>query len=72
MHRLESARLPGMPLLRALLLDSGGESTLERKFLKLVRTNGVPRPKCQVVHRSEVDGRVIRVDFEYPDHDPSR
>ena len=68
MHELEGACLPGVRLLRALLLDSSGESTLERAFLKLLRTHSLPRPKCQVVQRSELDSRVIRVDFEYPEH----
>lgn len=55
---------PGTRLLRELLLDSGGESYLERRFLRLVREAGLPRPACQVVHRR--DGRfVARVDFEY-------
>jgi hypothetical protein len=35
---------------------------LERRFLELVRTAGVARPRTQVVHRK--DGRhVARVDF---------
>jgi hypothetical protein len=52
----------GTAVLRSLLLDSGGESYLERRFLGLVRRAGLPRPACQVVDRS--DGRLIaRVDF---------
>ena len=65
MRELEPARLAGSRLLRPLLLDSGGESKLERKFLRLVRLNGIPRPTCQVVHRSHDQRRVMRVDFEY-------
>lgn len=57
----------GVRLLRALMLDSGGESHLERRFLKLLRKHKIRRPKCQVVHRDAVTGRVRRVDFEYPD-----
>jgi hypothetical protein len=56
----------GIPLLRALLLDSGGESYLERKFLVLMRQSGLPRPLCQVVHRGGTDGRIKRVDFQFP------
>jgi very-short-patch-repair endonuclease len=49
-------------ILRTLLLDTGGESYLERRFLRLVREANLPRPTCQVVHRS--DGkRIARVDF---------
>lgn len=52
----------GVRMLRSLLLDSGGESYLERKFLELVRRARLPRPKCQVVHRA--DGvHIARVDF---------
>jgi len=52
----------GVVLMRELLLDSGGESVLERRFLRLVRASGMPRPVCQVVFRPGT-GRVIRVDF---------
>lgn len=55
---------PGSERLSALLLDSGGESYLERKFLTLVRRAGLPRPSCQVVHRA--DGvHIARVDFQF-------
>lgn len=55
----------GCRLLRELLLDSGGESFLERRFLKVVRESGLPRPECQVVFRA--DGiTVARVDFRFP------
>jgi hypothetical protein len=54
----------GVVMLRELLLDSGGESYLERRFLRLVREGGLPRPACQVVHRN--DGKhVARVDFQW-------
>lgn len=49
----------------ALILDTGGDSYLERRFLGLVRHAGLPRPSCQVVHRA--DGkRIARVDFQFP------
>ncbi len=53
----------GIQLLRELLLDSGGESFLERRFLRLIRTARLRRPTCQVVHATS--GRVMRVDFEF-------
>ena len=56
----------GVRLLDRLLLDSGGESVLERKFLKLVREHGLPRPKtqCRVAPGPR---QVARVDFLYED-----
>jgi hypothetical protein len=56
----------GTALLKLLLLDSGGESYLERRFLRLVRLAGLPRPLCQVVHRTGKK-TIARVDFEFPD-----
>lgn len=55
----------GTELLREVLLDSGGESSLERRFLRLLRVHGFPRPDCQVVFRA---GGVTaaRVDFTFP------
>ena len=45
-----------------LIVDSGGHTMLERRFLQLVRLAGLPRPRTQVVHRK--NGRhVARVDF---------
>lgn len=55
----------GSALLRELLLDAGGESYLERRFLRLLRVNGFGRPQCQVQFRSG-STRVARVDFYYP------
>jgi very-short-patch-repair endonuclease len=52
----------GSAMLRELLLDSGGESYLERRFLRLVRAHRLPRPKCQVAIRPRT-GRAMRVDF---------
>jgi very-short-patch-repair endonuclease len=55
----------GSGLLRALLMDTGGDSFLERRFLELVRVHGFQRPTCQVVHRH--DGKhITRVDFQFP------
>ena len=54
----------GVRLLDRLLLDSGGESMLERRFLALIREAHLPRPATQQRIRS--DGRhVARVDFLY-------
>jgi len=54
----------GIRTLRMLLLDSGGESFLERRFLGLLRDAGLPRPITQVAHRQR-DAKVMRVDFQY-------
>lgn len=55
----------GCALVAELLLDSGGESLLERRFLRLVREAGLPRPECQVAMRAD-DTTVARVDFRFP------
>lgn len=48
------------------LVDSGGESHLERRFLALLRAAGLPRPVTQRVFRS--GSRLIaRVDAIFPD-----
>jgi hypothetical protein len=61
---LRSRGRAGSSVLAGLLLDSGGHSVLERAFLRLMRTHGIPLPSCQVVHRA--DGRTAaRVDFEW-------
>jgi hypothetical protein len=54
----------GSTMLRALLLDTGGDSYLERRFLGLVRKAGLPRPACQVVHRAG-GKHIARVDFQF-------
>lgn len=54
----------GIPLLRELMLDSGGESWLERRFVRLVREAGLPRPRPQVNYARE-SSRAMRVDFEF-------
>jgi len=63
--RLEQLRGKGRRGVRRLdrvLASSGGHSFLEREFIKLVDTAGLPTPAPQVVHRRE--GRhVARVDF---------
>ena len=46
------------------MLDAGGESALERRFLRLVRAADLPRPRTQVVYERE-SGRAMRVDFEF-------
>jgi very-short-patch-repair endonuclease len=56
----------GVRLLDRLLVDSGGESVLERAFLRLVREEGLPRPITQ--RRIKRDAKhVARVDFLYAD-----
>lgn len=65
MRALEGRGRNGIVLLRELLLDSGGESFLERRFLQLMRQRGLPRPLTQVNTRPR-SGTVIRVDFLFP------
>lgn len=64
MRQLGGRGRNGIRTLRTLLLDSGGESFLERRFLRLLRDEGLPRPATQIVHRRR-DQKVMRVDFEY-------
>lgn len=64
MQQMQGRGRNGIRVLRILLLDSGAESTLERAFLRLVRTAGLPRPLTQVVHH-RTDNRVMRVDFQF-------
>ena len=45
------------------MLDSGGESFLERRFLRLMRTAELPKPSTQVAYSAK--GRAMRVDFEF-------
>ena len=57
----------GAPALDQLLVDAGGHTMLERRFLALVRRAGLPRPTTQLVHRR--GGRTIaRVDFCFEAH----
>lgn len=46
------------------LVDSGGESTLERRFLAIVRAAGLPRPQLQRVYKSGTR-TIARVDAEF-------
>jgi hypothetical protein len=62
LQQLEGRGRHGCVLLRELLLDSGGESYLERRFLTLMRNAGIARPRCQVAFTSS-SGKPIRVDF---------
>lgn len=56
----------GVRLLDRLLVDTGGHTMLERRFLTLMRRAGLPRPSTQVIHRH--DGRAYaRVDFCFQD-----
>ncbi len=64
-RRLTEMRGPGRWGARALdrlLIDSGGESLLERRFLQLMREAGLPRPVTQAVQRRD-RRHVARVDF---------
>jgi hypothetical protein len=54
----------GVRLLDRLLVDSGGHTMLERRFLEVVREAGLPRPTPQVIFAR--DGRAYaRVDFHF-------
>lgn len=54
----------GVTRLDAVLDDAGGHSVLERRYLRLMRESGLPRPRCQVVRTS--GGTFLgRVDFDY-------
>jgi hypothetical protein len=53
-RRLEALRGPGhwgVPRLDHLLIDAGGHTILERRFLELMRQAGPPRPTTQLIHR---------------------
>lgn len=69
-RRLERLRGPGRwgcRLVDELTIDAGGESMLERRFLELLRRNGLPRPTTQRWFR--IDGRSVgRADFVFEDH----
>ena len=47
------------------LVDTGGESSLERRFLALIRKAGLPRPQLRRVYRSGTR-TLARVDAEFP------
>lgn len=63
---IESLR-PGVAgdLLREALVDTGGESRLERWFLAVVRTGGLARPTMRVAVRSQ-GGWAARLDALFP------
>ncbi len=48
------------------LVDTGGESSLERRFLAIVRRAGLPRPSLQRVYR-QGSRTLARVDAEFAD-----
>jgi len=55
----------GSRMLLDALVDSGGESRLERWFLALCRRSGIPRPITQRVYRRGTEV-IARVDAEFP------
>jgi hypothetical protein len=59
----------GIPKLLAVIdggeITRGGHSWLEREFLRLIATAGLPRPETQVV-LSRAGDRLVRVDFHFP------
>jgi very-short-patch-repair endonuclease len=55
----------GGRLLLDALVDTGGESRLERMFLRLVRLGNLDRPTMQRTYRSG-STVIARVDFEFP------
>ena len=58
----------GVRLLDRLLVDTGGHTMLERRFLEVAREAGLPRPTPQVIFQR--DGRAYaRVDFHFPPYD---
>lgn len=62
-------RCPGAAHLHDIVaeyLDDGAESRLERRFLQVVRTAGLPEPVPQV-RISDGDGFIARVDFAWPE-----
>ena len=63
--REHSSGVNGSRLLLDAMLDTGGESCLERWFLALCRQHGLPRPILRKTYRD--GGRVVaRVDAEFP------
>jgi hypothetical protein len=68
-RRLAELRGPGRwgcRLVDELVIDAGGTTMLERRFLTLVREAGLPRPVTQRPYRDESTARTIaRVDFVY-------
>lgn len=54
----------GGAMLRDALIDTGGESRLERWFLAIVRSGGLPRPQMRVICRAE-RGFAARLDAKF-------
>lgn len=70
LRRLKELRGPGRHGVRALdklIVDSGGESMLERRFLALMRRAGLPRPVTQKAFR-HASRYVARVDFCFAEY----
>ena len=68
--RLAALRGPGrwgVRLVDELLVDTGGHTMLERRFLALMRRAGLPRPRTQVIHRRGTR-TYARVDFLFEAH----
>lgn len=55
---------PDRRVLISALLDTGGESSLERRFLAIVRRAGLARPRMQCIYRSGTR-TLARVDAEF-------
>jgi Protein of unknown function (DUF559) len=64
LSRLRYRGCDGVGLLDDILVDAGGVNRLERRFLALCRTAGLPRPACQIKHR-RAGQPVDRVDFDF-------
>ncbi len=66
-HRIATELADNAPHRRQLisaLIDSGGESSLERRFLGIVRRAGLPRPTLRRVYKANT--RVVaRIDAEF-------
>ena len=66
---LRTSGRPGIPKLLAVIEGSevirGGHSWLERRFLEICASHGLPRPETQQVLASD-KGKLIRVDFRFP------
>jgi very-short-patch-repair endonuclease len=68
-ERLSNLRGPGRwgcRLVESLLVDAGGESVLERRFLEIIREAALPRPATQIVITNG-HHRIGRVDFVWDD-----
>lgn len=69
LDKLRGRGRAGVRIVDELLVDAGGHTMLERRFLALMRESGLPRPETQVVLRRPGTERfVARVDFLYRRH----